>query len=277
MASRGQAVRTLAGTLSRETGIDVEASFEAPDWRLQWPDGPTYETMRRLAAEHADRHVDVAGLRLDRIAQPEAFAAQAIRLALGSGLPFGVGRRATTDLLLRIEAAVDATDYPERTGSPREAAMAERLLHAGDRIDQHMAALLADHDGVAWLLPTPSEHEVADDPHVAMELLTARYATGTGAQQWRRHLTVSDDAVTAAHADQDACPLVRLALVVLVIARRRRVQGELDAEELQALEAARAKDPVQWPLLGRAMGTSRQNAQQELARLRRGAPRRRAS
>lgn len=58
MSRQAQRVRTLAGTLSEQTEVAVEAEYNQYDrqWELHWVDGPTVATMRTTAAA-ASRHL----------------------------------------------------------------------------------------------------------------------------------------------------------------------------------------------------------------------------
>ncbi|MFI7642971.1 hypothetical protein [Nonomuraea sp. NPDC049400] len=277
--NRSRQLHNLARTLTRLTGVQIEASYPGPRWELRWRNGPTSGQMRTVLAKHAPAGVPADHIDLSRDVGVDAIAMQAIRLALAGKLEFDRRRHAAAGMSLLISDSCRDLADPERGVNDRQAAMAQRLLQASGGDKYAVPDLLLQHDGVEWLLPEPALDDVAGDPHFALEVLTARYATGAAAAQWRRRLATLDEnvALAAARADAAADAVVDLAVLAVAAAHRARILAALDAERLADLNRARGRVPrLGWPLIGRALGgISRQAAQQEHDRLKRGAARRR--
>ncbi|MEV4374574.1 hypothetical protein AB0J71_46490 [Nonomuraea sp. NPDC049637] len=277
--SRSRQMRDLARTLSTVIAGDVEAVFAGPGWDFRWCDGPASSTMRALVREHASVGLDCGAIGLDRSISAEAFAVQAVRLAIAGDLSFSGQEYLAGRMDWIIRDACQHLDHPDRAEDDQVATMAAQLIQVAGRDSYRVSDLLVQHGGVSWLLPEPSPAEVAACPRVALQLLTARYASGVAAQQWRQRLTTLQDdaALAAARADPAADAIVDVAVLALAAERRERVLAELDAERLADLDRARGRTPaVSWSLIGRALrGITWQAAQQQHDRLRAQTERRR--
>lgn len=277
MVNRRRQASTTAQALARRYGIDVEPHYDdygrGWTWSLRWSNGPSYTTMRS-ALNDVTGHLapDISNWDLHRIVQDDALAVQTVRLALAGDL---YGDMAPDTY---IEHVAQQTDDPDRPVSEREALMARRLLEVtgGSR----MGTAVCER-GLAWLLQPPlsgadgpgsAGHDggrtaVADDRQAAVELLTARYATGEAHRRWERQLQALPvrDALDAALVDPDPpidCVTAALTLLPVI---RAETTAWLDEVELQTMATAR-NCGCSWRQIGDRMGISAQAAQQRAVR-----------
>lgn len=271
--SKAGKVRRLAAQVSEKAEVAVGASWEAPHWRLQWSDGPTYPRLRTLLEACDTGGIDITTLRMDRIVQDGAVLVQAVRLALSGELPCGPGPQMAGQAHSAAEYAAEYADYPERAQG-REAALTQALLAAtppaphGRPSTAAAIALLAEH-GTGWLLTLAPSH---DPERAALELLTASYATGQDAQDWKRSgsIMTAKAAVEVVLADPHASPAARLAALSLTRAARAQLLAECDTAELALIDAAKDSG-ASWTQIGRALGgITKQSASERAGNLRRG-------
>ncbi|RCG18220.1 hypothetical protein DQ384_39180 [Sphaerisporangium album] len=144
----------------------------------------------------------------------------------------------------------------------------------GDYLSPYKAAeKLLEHRGIAWLLSDDDLTEIRPgDRTWAAEYLTARYATGQDAVEWRLRLRPmpAAAAVAAAHADSGADEAARLAALTLVPAVRAELEillAELDGTELALMDALKDVDGATFRRIGDALSMSRQGAEQRRSRL----------
>ena len=222
---RPRRVRAFARKLSDSAGAEFTAQHDVgAEWTLEWVDGPTPETVQ-AAADVAD--LGGARLRLRRYHSARAHALVAIRLAHAGKLPYqrGVAVRLIEDTL------VD-TEHPQRADDDRQQRMAQRLVDTvrrAGRIDTEEIAQVVGTKGLPWLID--------DDTLTAVEILTARYATGDHLGSWRHQgrAMPAAAAVTAALADPEISP----AAVEAVLELLPELRADLARIEQDAFAAAR--------------------------------------
>jgi hypothetical protein len=126
MSSRSRAAQALAEHLSHATATEVTVCWHNPSrqpghgaWRVEWDDGPTVTTLRRLAAAHA-RHLaplDPATLHWSRRYTPTAWAAALLARAQQATLP-----DTAAEAVAQAEHDLSTTDGPEWTPTTLRAA-----------------------------------------------------------------------------------------------------------------------------------------------------------
>jgi hypothetical protein len=260
-------MRALAQELTVLAGVPVQARYDSPGhrWQLEWSNGPTIATMTAHLSGRPQRvgltPADLARIDCQRIEQDDAHAVQAIRLGLAGSLPLDSRQGAAA----AIRAAAADTDHPGAASEHAEQQLAERLqAAAGVRGVDGMAELICAHHGIGWLVETPDTPDAANtgatspgDLLTALQLLTARYATGPAATAWRRQAAPLPfhEALTAArYDDQPPAHIACAALTVL-----RRIRCDLDAAELSLITAARRQQAT-WATIGTAIGATKQGA-----------------
>ncbi|MER6830823.1 hypothetical protein ABT352_32855 [Streptosporangium sp. NPDC000563] len=120
----------------------------------------------------------------------------------------------------------------------------------------------------------PALFDVADptDADQAARLLTDRYAFGDDRWAWQEHgVTLSPDAAALAVL-ADPSPSADALVALLALTPSGRAVWDLH-EQLVMTLARTLPQPVPWETLGRALGTSKQGAQQRFERRQRDAPR----
>jgi hypothetical protein len=223
-ADRPRRVRAFAQRLSETSGAEVTARHDAgARWTLEWVDGPTVATVRSTAAG-----ADLAGAQLElmRHRSPRAYALVTLRLAQDGQLPHQ--RRLAAQL---VEDTVYDTDHPERAEDARQERMVQRLLddvRRAGRIETGDIVEQVSLRGLSWLLGEPSS---------ALELLTARYATGD--DQWRWLNQARPMPMTAAVSATLADPQIDQAAAAAVLELLPALRAEFARTEQAALAAAR--------------------------------------
>jgi hypothetical protein len=270
-SNRSTAVRALAVALSEHAGVTIEAYYDASQWILEWSDGPTRSTMRDAAPALAPAGLDLKAVKWRRTEQVEAVAIWMVQMAREDRLPYPPAAEAWR-MLSTVEVELWKTEYPDQPRDALAAVLGSALLEASrdERWrapdTRRMAELLVEHDGIAWLLPDPSPGEEAYDLDRALQILTARYATGQAARDWRHHLRPLPlhEALQAvlADPDPDLPPWVTLATVTVAAEHHRVTSATLDAMLSEAMRRARAAE------IGQAAGgMTRQGAAQLYGRL----------
>ena len=255
-----QKLRALATDLeTRYPGCRASAEHDSGRvWDFTWIDGPSLPRVRALVVKAAPE----AEVRLSRSYSPRAYALAGIRACLAGQ----VGPRATgSDLSWQVEEALSETDTPDQADGERLAAMADALLkEAGDTLLEHRILEPIAKQGVAHLL-TPRQARPHTEGPLTMspaEHLTARYARGEDAHQWRMRLRTLpvEDLVAAAQADEELDKVGRLAVLGLLEEMRRL----WERTEAAAFAAARDIDApggqASWTQIGAVLGISRQAA-----------------
>lgn len=274
---RPAAMRALAQDLEDRFGTRFEAQYhEATTWNLSWSLGPLYETVRSVVDQRADRLAG-ATVRLSRgRGGDREIALAAIRLALDGALEPERRWGGEYSAHSQAEHYLDHTEYPERA-TPREEAMARRLMQqaaeprtfgTGVYVNEYTMCKLVDDRGISFLLESPATdleqdgRAEAENLHPsALEVLTARYATGEAARAWRRTARTlsARQAVDTALTDPQLSG--RDALAVLAVLQQLR--AELDGQERQTaavLSAGVAASELTYDDVGRALGVTRQSA-----------------
>ncbi|MEV4212547.1 hypothetical protein [Micromonospora sp. NPDC049662] len=237
-SDRSRRMRALARDLEGQYGTRFEAVYDSgPNWRLDWADGPSYATIRKVvdAAE-----LSGATLRLYRGHSMKAIALTAIRMAAAGKLGRHDGAGARSGPLWMVESELTGTDFPERPADDLQAKLAELLLtHAtvDGYLDDRLIASLIRNRGLGWLVEEAAHAGVELPP---LTLLSARYAAPADAVQavaWRERaepLPVRT-AVAAAIADDQLTEAAAIALVALL----PELRAEVERTEAAAAAAAR--------------------------------------
>lgn len=269
--NRAAQARALARKMTEDHGVPVTAEYYPSDrwWVFTWSDGPTQDTMKKAltAAGHTFARPDWTS-EVQRNYSDRALTLTAIRMA-AAGENFGKHN------IYNIQHHHRNTEHPQRCDD-REAAMADRLMAASEVAsrsghayfsENQMADLVAER-GIGWLLETPSEQpgqpEVdLSDRATVLGLLTARYATGRQAEDWKRRGQTMGlrEAVYAATADPGLVdPRLTLAVLTLIPDFVQELHDEARRIKTRAVTAARRADN-HWDQIGAAQGTSKQAAQ----------------
>jgi hypothetical protein len=145
MSSRSRAARALAEHLSHAAATPVTVSWHHPTrqpghgaWRVEWTDGPTVTTLRRLATAHAPHlaPLDLTTLQWSRQHTPTAWAAALVTRAQQATLP-----DTATEALALAEHDLSTTNGAQWT--PTILRAAADLAHHHDNPHQIAAALIA--------------------------------------------------------------------------------------------------------------------------------------
>jgi len=255
-----QKLRALAADLSeRYPGCRASAEHSSgKKWDLTWRDGPALNRVRALV----DKAVPAADVTLSRSFSPRAVALAGIRACLAGQVDYYADG---SSLAWQVEDSLAEIEAPDQTDDERLAAMADALMkEAGDTRLEHQLLEPIAKNGAAHLL-TPRQARPGGEGPLTMspaEHLTARYARGEDAYQWRMRLRTLpvENLVTAAQADQELDRVGRLAVLGLLEQMRRL----WEATEAAAFAAARDADApggaASWTQIGAVLGITRQAA-----------------
>src|SRR5579884_2540383 len=125
---RSGKIRDLARTLSERHGARIEASYDAPVWRLEWTDGPTRSTIERELAAAGDA-TGGAQIQTWRGLSVRAFGLGALRAAADGG-DFATryfepdSHRPHTHL----NWVLDSVEHPEKAADEQEEVLLAILL-----------------------------------------------------------------------------------------------------------------------------------------------------
>lgn len=258
-----QQLRRLAADLERqypECRISLEHD-SGKKWDLNWKNGPSAGQVKKALARAAPE----AEVRLLRSYSMRAWALAGLRACLGGHVdPYSDGR---TALDWTVEDDLAHVEAPETTaaGEDRLAMMAEALLaHAeGTRRESELLAPLPRH-GVSWLLEPRRAAPGTAGPLTLSpaEHLTARYARGEDASQWRMRLRTLpvEELIDRARDDQDLDRVGRLAVLGL-LEQMLRLWEAIEADAFAAARDAHAPGgTASWAQIGAVLGISRQAA-----------------
>lgn len=255
-----QQLRALAADLSeRYPRCRATAEHESgKKWDLTWSCGPSVPQVKKAVTEAAPE----AEVRLLRSYNLRAHALTGIRACLAGQVDYYADR---ASLAWQVEDSLAEIENPDQTGDERLAAMADALMQeAGHtRLEHQMLEPIAQR-GVAHLLTPRQARPRAEGPLTMSpaEHLTARYAHGEDAYQWRTRLRTLpvEDLVTAAQADPELDKVGRLAVLGLLEDMRRL----WERTEASAFAAARDTDApggqASWTQIGAVLGITRQAA-----------------
>lgn len=255
-----QQLRALAADLSeRYPGCRATAEHESgKKWDLTWSCGPSVPQVKKAVTKAAPE----AEVRLLRSYNLRAHALAGIRACLAGQVDYYADG---SSLAWQVEDSLAEIETPDQTGDERLSAMADALVQeAGDtRLEHQLLEPIATR-GVAHLL-TPRQARPGSEGPLTMspaQHLTARYARGEDAYQWRMRLRTLpvEDLVTAAQADPELDKVGRLAVLGLLEEMRRLW------ERTEAAAFAAARDPeapggqASWAQVGAVLGITRQAA-----------------
>lgn len=255
-----QKLRRLAADLSeRYPGSRVNAQHDhGRNWDLTWSNGPSVPQVKKLVATAAPE----AEVRLSRSHSMRAYALAGIRACLAGKVSYYADG---ASLSWQVEDALSETQTPDQTDDERLAAMADALLAQTDdtRLEHQVLDPVATQ-GVAHLL-TPRQARPDTLGVLTMspaQHLTARYATGEDAYQWRMRLRTLpvEDLVAAAQADQELDRVGRLAVLGLLEQMRRLWEATEAAAFAAARDAEAPGGQASWAQIGAVLGISRQGA-----------------
>ena len=255
-----QQLRRLAADLSeRYPGCRANAQHDSGKrWDFTWSNGPSVPQVKKAVAKAAPE----AEVRLLRSYALRAHVLAGIRACLDGQVGYYADG---ASLSWQVEDSLSEIEDPDQTDDERLAAMADALMQeAGDTRLEHQLLEPLAKQGVAHLL-TPRQARPDTLGVLTMspaQHLTARYATGEDAYQWRMRLRTLpvEDLVAAAQADEELDRVGRLAVLGLLEQMRRLWERTEAAAFAAARDAEAPGGQASWAQIGAVLGISRQGA-----------------